>query len=332
MPKNAGGMLVNAAVKAFVIAFGMYAALVAGARAEFPERPITIIVAYDAGGATDVVARLLAPHIEKQLGRRSTVVVANRPGAGGEIGFSMLADAAPDGYTLGFINSPNVLTIPIQRQSRFGLDSFDPLVNVVDDPGVWTVPSNSPFQNVSDVLSYAKANPRAVTVGSTGLGSDDHLAVLMVQKQAEVGFAHVPFPGSGANHRAMLNRKIHIAGQNLGEATRFRQCEPIRILGVMSDRRSDIINDVPTFKEQELPVLMTSLRGIAAPKGLPEHIRSTLVEALTKAVNDPDFIARAAARDTYQPLRFLGPDAFARELSRMDAEYRALWQQSPWVE
>uniref|UniRef100_UPI0005B28C73 Bug family tripartite tricarboxylate transporter substrate binding protein n=1 Tax=Methylobacterium sp. B34 TaxID=95563 RepID=UPI0005B28C73 len=147
-------------------------------QAAYPEKPITMIVAYGAGGSTDVTARMLAPYIERNLGG-ARIVVLNRPGAGGEIGFAAIADAAPDGYTIGFINTPNLITIPIERQARYGLDRLDPLVNVIDDPGVMTVRADSPFHTVADVVNHAKANPRTLTVGTTGIGSDDHLAMVL---------------------------------------------------------------------------------------------------------------------------------------------------------
>ncbi|HYG55743.1 MAG TPA: tripartite tricarboxylate transporter substrate-binding protein, partial [Burkholderiales bacterium] len=107
--------------------------------AAYPERPITMIVAYSAGGGTDLVARAIAPFIEKYLGNNAKIVVMNRPGAGGEIGFAALANAQPDGYTIGFINTPNVLTIPIERKAQYSTDKFELLANIVDDPGNFSV-------------------------------------------------------------------------------------------------------------------------------------------------------------------------------------------------
>ncbi|SMH54393.1 tripartite tricarboxylate transporter substrate binding protein [Azospirillum agricola] len=299
-------------------------------QAAYPEKPITMVVAYDAGGSTDVTARMLAPYIEKHLGG-ARIEVVNRPGAGGEIGFAALADSPADGYTIGFINTPNLVSIPIERQARFSLDRLDPLINVVDDPGIWTVPADSPFKTLSEAVAHAKANPNAVTVGTTGVGSDDQLAMLLVQRQAGVQFTHVPFSGSAANQKAMLAKKIQVCAQNLGEGLRATATEQVRILGVMSSERWKVAPDLPTFKEQGYAVNMASLRGIGAPKGLPADIRAKLVDALTKAVGDPEFVAKAEAKETFQPLRVLASDAFAGELAQLDKELRALWQSSPWL-
>ncbi|MCG5242457.1 tripartite tricarboxylate transporter substrate binding protein [Azospirillum doebereinerae] len=299
------------------------------AQAAYPDKPISLIVGYAAGGGSDFIVRSLAPFIEKELGGTARVVVMNRPGAGGEIGFAAIADAAPDGYTLGLINSPNVVTIPIERHARFSLDRLDPLYNLVDDPGSFVVHKDSPMRTLADVAAYAKANPNTVTVGTTGIGSDDHLAMLMFQRLTQVQLTHVPFPGSADAHRALLGRHIQLSSMNIGESQRAREGDPIRILGVMTDQRWDQAPDVPTFKEQGFPVNMASLRGLAAPVGLPPEIRAKLVDAIAKAVEHPEF--RQIATRAYQPLRLLPPDAYAVELKRMDEQFRALWKEAPWL-
>ncbi|WP_372398336.1 tripartite tricarboxylate transporter substrate binding protein [Azospirillum sp. HJ39] len=304
------------------------AGLPAAVQAAYPEKPITLIVAYGAGGSTDVTARMLAPYIERHLGG-GRIVVLNRPGAGGEIGFAAIADAAPDGYTIGFINTPNLITIPIERQARYRLDRLDPLVNVVDDPGVMTVHADSPFRSVADVVRAAGEKPHSLTVGSTGIGSDDHLAMLLLERQAGVKLTHVPFPGSAENYRAMVGGHIQISDQNLGEGLRgVAGGDPVRMLGVMSRTRWDMAPDLPTFREQGYAIDMVSMRGIGAPKGLPADIRRMLVEAITKAALDPDF--QAKARETFQPLRIVGPEAFTAELMQLDGEFRTLWADMPW--
>jgi tripartite-type tricarboxylate transporter receptor subunit TctC len=154
-----------------------------------PERQITMIVAFAAGGGTDVAGRTIARFMERDLGQ--PVVVLNRPGAGGEIGFSELARARPDGYTIGFINTPNVVTIPIERRARFGLDDFSLIANIVDDPGgIWVMP-DSPWRSLSDLLETARARPDTIGYGTTGIGSDDHLAILALQRATNTRFLHV---------------------------------------------------------------------------------------------------------------------------------------------
>lgn len=302
------------------------------ARAEFPDRPITVLIAFDVGGSTDALARMLAPYMEKHLGKDARIHLVFRPGAGGEAGFRALAEAPPDGYTIGFINTPNVVTVPIGRRASYRLSQLDPLVNVVDDPCVWVVTADSPFQTLADLIAYARANPGLLTLGSTGMASDDHLTLLHMERVAGVKLRHVPFPGGGSRYRALETRRLAIAGMNLGEALSYRADGHIRILGMMSTGRWAVAPDIPTATELGYPVVMGSMRGLAAPIGVPPPIRQKLVAALSRAVTDPDFVAEAARPQTFQALRYLDSAAFANELSHMDKDFRVLWRPKSWTD
>ena len=295
----------------------------------YPDKPISMIVAYGPGGGTDLTARVIGPFIEKHLGGGAKIVVVNRPGAGGEIGFTALADAAPDGYTIGFINTPNVLSIPIERKTGYSWERFELLGNIVDDPGGFSVHNAGEIKTLADLVTYAKANPNTVTVGTTGVGSDDHLAMLAFQKITGVKMTHVPFPGSSAVRTALVGRHITVGSTNIGEATQFVQGgSPFRNLGQMSVKRSDIAPDVPTFKEQGFDMEFASLRGIAAPNGLPAEIRDRLVAAVAKAAADPEF--QAKAKEIYAPIRFLAPSEYAATMKRTEEELRVMWKETPW--
>lgn len=299
------------------------------ARAAYPEQPIKMVVAYGAGGGTDIVARVMAPFIAKYLGNNASIVVLNRPGAGGGIGFAEVANAAPDGYTIGFINTPNVLTIPIERKANFTWQGFDLLGNVIDDPGNFSVHADNPIKNLADLVAYAKANPGAVTYGTTGIGSDDHLAALMFERAAGVKMTHVPFKGAAEVHNAIASKQITMAAMNIGEALQYAKGgTPLRHLGQMSTGRSNLAPNVPTFKEQGFDIVMASLRGIGAPKGLPPAVREQLVTAIQKAAADPEFQAKAAGY--FAPLRYLPPARYEAELKEAEAGFRQLWKDMPW--
>src|ERR671910_3538055 len=155
------------------------------AGAAYPEKPINLIVAYSPGGGTDLIARAIAPYLEKYLGGGARIVIVHRPGAGGEIGFAAIANAPADGYTIGFVNTPPLMTIPIERTAQFGgPQRFELLGNVIDDPCNFAVHADSEIRNLKDLAAYAKANPGRVTVGSSGIGSDDHLLMLMLERAA----------------------------------------------------------------------------------------------------------------------------------------------------
>ncbi len=301
------------------------------AMAAYPEAPIKMVVAYAAGGGTDIIARVLAQYTQKYLGPNATIVVVNRPGAGGGIGFAEVANAPPDGYTIGFINTPNVLTIPIERKANFSWQNFDLLGNIVDDPGNFSVHTDTPIRNLAELIAYAKANPGKVTYGTTGVGSDDHLAALMFERAAGVQFTHVPFKGAAEVNNALISKQIFMAAMNIGEALQYQKGgSPLRNLGQMSEKRSALAPDLPTFKEQGFNVIMASLRGVAAPRGLPPAVREQLVNAVHQAVLDPEFQAKAA--NYFAPIRYLAPPAYATELKQGEADFRQLWQAMPWTD
>lgn len=312
----------------------LFAAVALGAlpvavTAAYPDKPINMVVAYSPGGGTDLVARAIAPFIEKYLGNNARIVVMNRPGAGGEIGFAALANATPDGYTIGFINTPNVITIPIERKAQYSADKFELLGNIVDDPGNFSVHSDSPVKSLKDLADLAKSKPGEITVGTTGIGSDDHLAMLLFQKQAGVKMNHIPMKGAADVRTGIVGKQIDVAAMNIGEAMQAAAGgAPMRQLGTMSLSRSSLSPNVPTFAEQGYKFEMASLRGMAAPKGLPAEVRQALVTAIQKAAADPEFQAQAVKY--YAPLRYLGPADFDRVFKQTEVEFRAMWKEIPW--
>lgn len=299
--------------------------------AAYPEQPIKMIVAYAPGGGSDVIARLVAQYMAKHLGHNASITVINRPGAGGGIGFSELTRAPADGYTIGMINTPNVLTIPIERKSNFHWQDYDLLGNVVDDPDNISVRVDSEFKTLKDLVTYAKAHPGEVSYGTTGVGSDDHLAALQLEKAAGIKMNHVPFKGAAEVLNATVGKQITIAVMNIGEAlAAVKGGNQLRQLGQMSAKRSSVAPDVPTFREQGYDIIMASLRGFAAPKGLPAPVREQLASALKKTAADPEFQAKAASY--FAPLRYLEPHAYSAELKDTEASFRQLWQVMPWGE
>jgi tripartite-type tricarboxylate transporter receptor subunit TctC len=301
----------------------------AGAQAGFPDRPLAMVLAFPAGGGTDAAARPLARIMEKYLGQ--PVVVSNRPGASGEIGFTELARSKPDGYTIGFINTPTIVTIPLERpQARFRLDDFAPILNIVDDPGAIWVRPDSPLRDVAGLVEEARRRPGQISYGTSGIGSDDHLAILALERVTGTKFLHVPFAGGAPVRTATLGRQIDLAVTNIGEAIGdFRQGQ-LRPLGQMGTARWPVMADVPTFREQGFDVVEGSMRGLAAPAGRPRPVLDRLVDAARRAAEDPEWVATAT--QLALPLRLLGPDEYRGELVAMQAQYEKLWAAHPWKE
>ncbi len=299
--------------------------------AQYPDRVINLIVAYSPGGGTDLIARAIAPFVEKYLGGGAKIAVVNRAGAGGEIGFAALANSAPDGYTIGFVNTPPLLTIPIERQAQFSWQRFDYLGNIIDDPCNFSVHADTDIRDLKQLAAFAKANPGAVTVGTTGIGSDDHLAMLMFGRAAGVQLRHIPFKGSADVRAAIAGKQITVAAINIGEALQYQKGgTPLRNLVQMSPARTNLAPDLPTAREQGYDIELSSLRGMVGPKGLPPEIRERLVRAIERSVTDPEFQAKAV--QFFSPLRYLAPAQYEALVRDADVTYRALWKELPWAD
>ena len=304
--------------------------LCGAASAAYPEKPISLIVAYSPGGGTDLIARAIAPYLEKYLGGGARMVIVHRPGAGGEIGFAAIANAPADGYTIGFVNTPPLITVPIERSAQFGgPQRFELLGNVIDDPCNFSVHSEAPFRNLRELAEFAKANPGKVTVGSSGIGSDDHLVMLMFERAAGVKMTHVPFKGAADVRTALLSKQITVGAINIGEAVQsIKGGAPMRNIGQFAPARATVAPELPTAREQGYDIELSSLRGMAAPRGLPPEIRERLVKAVAAASADPEFQAKATS--VFAPLRYLSPAEFARVIKDAEVDFRKLWQEIPW--
>ena len=220
--------------------------------AAYPDKPITLIIAFAPGGGTDLTARAIAPFIEKYLGNNAKFIVLNKTGAGGAIGFAQLASSPPDGYTIGMINTPNMLTIPIERKAEFSWQRYDLLGNLVDDPGNFAVHTDSPIKNLAELAALAKSKPGDVSVGTTGAGSDDHLAMLLFEKATGAKMNHIPFKGAADVRTAIAGKQITVAAMNVGEAMQaLKGGTPIRNLGSMSSARTSLAPIFPPSRNRD---------------------------------------------------------------------------------
>jgi len=277
------------------------------ARAQYPERNLVLIVPYAAGGGTDVTARLLGKDLETVLGK--PVVVENRSGGGGWIGWGGLAAAAPDGYTIGYLNVPSMYAGYLDRQynRKETLDSFTPLMNHVIDYNVWTVKADSPFKTVKDVIEAAKKAPDTVSISAFGVGGDDHLAILSIQAETGTKFIISHFRGTPDGKIAALGGHIQVLAANISEIAQEVKAGQLRMLGVMSPQRSPFLPDAPTFKEQGYNQVWSVTRGIAAPAGLPKDVEAKLVAALEKTLSSKEHQEKAV-RLSLQPLVIKGEE------------------------
>src|SRR4030095_5168156 len=224
-----------------------------------PPRPLQLMVASPAGAGTDVAARIVASIAEKHLGQ--TIVVVNRGGAGGQVGWTDFSRARPDGYYLGFINLPalNTVILDPERKAIFKADAFIPVINQVLDPGVIWLKADSPYKTLKDLLAAAKKTPNKISAATTGILSDDHLAILMMEEAAPGSLLRIVHLGGGATQMTgILGGHIDVAFDNVGGIVRRVKSGEIRALAVLDTQRSKYLPDVPTTPELGFKTVISS--------------------------------------------------------------------------
>ena len=261
---------------------------------DFPNKPVQLMVAFPPGGSTDIGARVVAAIAEKAIGQ--PIIVVNKGGAGGQVGWTELSRQKPDGYFIGFLNLPatNTAILDPERQAIFDTKSFTPIINQVLDPGVIWVRADSPYKTMQDIVDAGKKAPGTIRAATTGIMSDDHLAILMVEEAAPgATYRLVHLDGGAPMMKETLAGNIDVAFDNVGSIVKQVQSGQVRAIAVLDPQRSKFLPDVPTSKEAGYPsVVMNSTRGIAGPKNMDPKVVAKLQEVFKKAMEDPDHIKK----------------------------------------
>ena len=282
---------------ALVVAASVFAA---PAFAAFPDKPVTVICPWTAGGGTDLLLRALSKEAEKFLGQ--TINVVNQTGGAGAIGHNAIRAARPDGYTVGMITF-ELNSLPPQGLVPFTWKDFDPLMRLNADPAALSVRADAPYSTVRGFMDYAKANPGEITIGNSAPGSVWHIAAGLAAEKTGVKVKHVPFDGAQPAVTALVGGHIKAVAVSVAEVRSQAQAGNIKILGVMSHERDKQFPNVPTFKEQGVDVQFFTWRGLALPKGVPAANKAKIVDAYKKAFDTQsfkDFAAKASLNLAYQ--------------------------------
>jgi len=258
----------------------------------YPEKPISSIISFGAGGNTDVGARILFPKVEPSLGTSLTII--NKPGGGGWVGWTNLLNSKNDGYTIGYINTPNLITgylNPIYKRNK-NLDDFELIANHVTDYGVISINKDEErFNTIEDLIAYAQKN--VLTVTTTGANGDDHIAMLKMNKKYGTQFVPVHTTGTAQQRAALQGGHVDVSFSNVGDTNVAYKNGQLKILSIMAPERSKFIPDVPTLAESGFPgVVSWSARGIAAPKGLSDEQLKVLTAAFIKGMNNPEHLKK----------------------------------------
>mgnify|MGYP003656996731 CR=1 FL=1 len=296
------------------------------AQADYPDKPINLVVGYSAGGGTDVMARTVAKYLEEQLGDGATVVVKNMPGAGGQIGFSALASASPDGYTIGTMNLPAALALTYDREADYDVDSFTWLANFVSDPNTLVVPKDSDIASVEDLIAYARDVQGKMPVGLSSLGGNDHFSAIQFAEAADIQLNYVPFNGAAQARSALMGGHVAMGTMAYSQTVGFE--EELRVLAVLADERLEQAPNVPTAKELGFDIEMGSFRGLAAPADLPDDIRSALLDALEDVAEDTNFRSDMAQQGN--PLSVIYGEDYRALAEAQDELARRTWEETPW--
>jgi tripartite-type tricarboxylate transporter receptor subunit TctC len=298
----------------------LFVATVAAQEAEYPNRPITMIVPYPPGGAIDVLTRALGDKLRGELGQPA--VVENRPGATGGIGTGVVARAEPNGYTLlSTPNAPIVLNPFISKNLTYDPLALVPIIHVGNAPLVVSVRSDFPAKSIQEFIAYAKANPGKLNYASQGVGGGAHLATLMFQNATGTQMVHIPFGGAAPALQALVGGQVDLFIDNISSSLPLHQSGKLKILAMGSLKRAPELPDMPTLAEAGLRDLdLTTWFGMFAPPKTPAAIVTKLNGAINEIIAMPDFRSRVAALH----IQLVGgtPQAFADFL----AADRARWQ------
>ena len=272
------------------------------AQGAFPSKMLTLVVPFASGGPTDAMARTLANAIKPVLGQ--TMVVDNKPGAGGNIGAEIVARAPADGHTLLFGTS-GPLAINVSLYNKVNYDpqkSFAPIIQIGHLPNVLVVHPGVPATNLKELIAYAKANPGKLSYASSGNGASSHLAGVLFNMRAGTDIQHVPYKGTGPALNDLLGGQVTMSFTDVLTALPHIKAGKLRVLGVTASKRSTAIPEVPTLEEQGLKDFDVSVFfGIVAPAGTPADVVAKLNAAFVSVLQQPDVKQNLAAQGLEPP-------------------------------
>ncbi len=273
----------------------------------FPARPIRYICPWPAGGSTDVVMRAIAESAGKALGQ--SIIIDNKPGAGGMLGANELVNAKPDGYTLSQLPQ-GVFRIPHMQKVQFDtLKDFTWIALLTGYTFGLVVPANSPFKTIKDFVDFAKANPEKITYGHTGIGTSPHLAVEEFAQKAGIKLTNVPFKGNADNMQAILGGHIMAASDATGWGPHV-DAGKLRLLATYGSKRTKRWPNVPTLDELGYQTISDSPFGVCGPKGMDTAVTKTIHDAFKKTLEDPAVLSVFEKYD--QSVIYLGTDAYTK--------------------
>jgi tripartite-type tricarboxylate transporter receptor subunit TctC len=261
------------------------------AQSAYPTGPITLIIPVAAGGPADAIYRPLAEKLSEVLGQ--SVILLNKPGAGGETGTAQVAKAKPDGYTLLMSHVSTMSLIPLEKDVAYDpLKDFTPITRIVAGPQALVVRKDFPGETLAEFVKYAKDNPGKLTYGSSGIGAIGQLSGVRFEIQAGIKMRFVPYTGASGVMTDLLGGRIDATFSNIIAGQPFVENGSLRAIAVTSTERSALFPNVPTFSETYPEFETVSWYGLVGPAGMPPDVVRRLSEVITRILKDPGFVKR----------------------------------------
>ena len=301
--------------RAFFALLGL--TLATPALADFPERPIKMIVPWAAGGDTDNIFRPFVPHFQKHIGQ--TVVIANISGASGTVGAREARNSPPDGYTLFAVHDYIHLTY-YAGMADVSYKDFEPICRIAATPSVLTASAKTPWKTFKEFVEDAKKRPGEITVGAT-LGSTSHLFPATIEKATGIKLKYVSYDGLAPRMNAILGGHVDLTDSNLTQKGKVEAGE-LKFLAVATEQRLPEIPDVPTLKENGVNIVYEVVRGLLVPKGTPADVRAKLDEACSKATAEPEYAEALRLQGTRAA--YLNAKDYGAFLDKLDADNKKI--------
>jgi tripartite-type tricarboxylate transporter receptor subunit TctC len=309
-------------VKTFAIASVAASGCLAGAAhaQAFPNKPITLIVPFTAGGSSDVHLRALADQASKILGQ--PIVIDNKPGAVGTLGPSLMATTAkPDGYTIGMVSLAVFRQPFIQKVSYDPLKDFTYIIGLSGYTYGLVVKADSPYKTLADLLADAKAKPGQVSYGTTGVGTPQHIAMEQLARSKGIQLLHIPFKGLSEGNNALMGGHLSAIAGGTSWAQQVDNGQ-FRLLATFGEKRTRKWSSVPTLKELGYGISESALYGIAGPKGMRPEVVKTLHDAFRKAMDTPEH--KTVLEKLEQDQHYMSPEEFTKFAAAKTAEMKVL--------
>ncbi len=291
------------------------------AKVDYPQKPINTLIGFAPGGGSDGMISMVRPHLEKAL--KTTFVPIYKPGSGSDIALMELATSKADGYTVVIVCTPQVPINAYVRKTSYKISDLALVTNVVTDPGILLVRAESPYKTIADVVKAAKEKPGTFSVGVSSAPGDDWFAMRMFEEAAQGKLNIIPFSGDGPSWQAALAGHTDATSNNLCTVYPQIRAGTLRALAIMTDKRSPIVPDVPTFKELGYNFTSGSSRGFAMPKNTPKAIIDLFANTVKQVMNTEEF--KANALKTAFPSDYLGPEEYTAYIKKLDTIFRPLW-------